>query len=916
MNKHKNRSAQDKSVAPKQAVKPQPSSQQASSQRASNQRASNQRASSQWAGQGRLADLSWPAIAAGVGAMVVWSLLAPVDSVSVFMGSALSQNLGWLALGACAAFASRFSATQYSAVRYSAVRFEPTRAELTLVVSGLVWLIAVTWMSSSRGDSRAVWNGFWQVISLSSCFYIARGLVQSSRVRTAMVWLVVVGCVALSIQGLEQVLVSMPASRAEYLKDPERMLLEQGIDAPPDSPRRKQFEDRLNSPEPFATFALANSLATLLSLGVVLNSGLLLGSVMAGRGKQVMGGSAEDKDVRVNWLGISALAVMLAIQLICLLLTRSRTAYLAVVVAIGVWVVLELLRGKVQLSRRALQISGGLITAVLLLGLGWLLTVDSLVWSEAPKSISYRLEYWQATLQMIREWVWTGVGLGNFQNYYPQYKLEQASEIIADPHNWVLDIAATLSLPIALLVVGWLAVTLMKAVSGCLNEANFVAAEMDGAESTTRNANAFRYEEVAQGTGQAVGVREDVTLVRREARSQYARQERRLVGCLLGGAALGGLAAVCLLSLLGSLDFLVMITAWILAVVLGSVGWWSRWQFEKQSDEQFTNLEHAQSEFAANGDLSQANLVAAVLVVLLCLLASGSWQASGIAVPFLIMVAMHWRLMHWRLIPDEVGATTQTEEQSGSLASGSFSSGSFSSGSFSSGSLNSGAWAAIACVAVLIFIQQTWRPVTQGWVLEAQATSARSLGEQLRLIELAAAADPLDVERRLHVGQLKSAQVGSIQDPETFTKQATLLLEELKALSPPDVVGYLTPKLAGQLAFELAATAERLRQPNEVYLAAAKGFYSAAVERYPSSVELQMQLAAVAAIDEDWALAASSVQRATELSDRSPHSDKKLGAQLIWLPLSPAGYESQTGYVPAEPLAAWLRTQSKAAPPG
>ncbi len=854
------------------------------------------RATKQPAGQGSLTEWSWPAIVAGLGAMLILSLLAPADSISVFIGTALPQNLGWLALAACAAFASR----------HSEVRFQPSRIELALVSGGLVWFIAATWMASARGDSRMVWNGFWQVISLGSCFYIARGLVQFARVRAALVLMLLVGCVSLSIQGLEQVLFSMPASRAAYLKDPERMLAEQGIDAPPDSPRRKQFEDRLNSPEPFATFALANSLATLLSLGVVLNSGLLMSAVLHGLAKHPFGNltvtnstvthakatkraagklnSGEDVAGalgRVYWLRLTALVSMLAVQLICLLLTRSRTAYLAVLVAAGVWLLLEVLRGKVRLSRRALQAGGGLVAAGLIIGLGWLLTIDRLVWSEAPKSISYRLEYWQATLQMIRDHVWTGVGLGNFQSYYPLYKLEQASEIIADPHNWLLDIAATLSLPIAVLILGWLGVTMYRTFSRCLSGAS-VGGLLDVVQDPSVTLRESRWQP------------DRMNQLEHMNQQELGRVEGRLVRALFGGAVVGGVAASSLLSLLGRLDFQIALTAWGVAGLLGCVVWWSTSHFDKLAiaNEQ---AESASAEPVGSGATSDANLLAAVLVIVLCLLASGSWQASGIAVPFLMVVAMIWRT--------NLSGNSEASVHAGSHADTNLK------------NVASMASAAMACVAILIFIQQTWRPVTQGWVLDAQAASARSLAEQLRLIELAAEGDPMNADRRVQVLQLKGLQVVSVQDSATFAKEAEQLLEELKVLSPPEIVGYLRPKLAGQISFDLAAAAAGLGQPNKIYLGAAKGFYSQAVERYPSSVELLVQLAAVAAVDEDWQLAASSGLRGTEVSDRCPHLDKKLATQLIWLPLRPAGYESQTGYVPAEPLAAWLRSNAKAAPP-
>jgi len=384
----------------------------------------------------------WSAVAAGFGTLVVVSFLAPVDSISVFVGTALPQNLGWLLLAVLTAIASRGSFTQVRA----------SRTEIAIVSCGLSWLIVVTWLASGHGNGRAVWNGFWHVMSLASCFYIGRALLRFSQVRAIVIQVLIIGCTAMSFVGLEQVLISMPASRAKYAENPERVLAEYGFDAPPGSPRRAQLEDRLNSPEPFANFALANSLASLLCLGVILTGGLLANSIFRDdstvrikvQARRASEGSISVPRLRVGlvqaskqidkvrrWTGLTGLLIALLTQLICLLLTRSRTAYLSILVALGLWLILEWTRGKVRLTGRTLRIAGMVVGAFALVGFGWLLTVDRLVWSEAIKSISYRLEYWQATLAMIRDHAWTGVGLGNFQAFYPQYKLEQASEVIA-----------------------------------------------------------------------------------------------------------------------------------------------------------------------------------------------------------------------------------------------------------------------------------------------------------------------------------------------------------------------------------------------------------------------------------------------------------------------------------------------------
>ncbi len=48
---------------------------------------------------------------------------------------------------------------------------------------------------------------------------------------------------------------------------------------------------------------------------------------------------------------------------------------------------------------------------------------------------------------MIRDHPWLGCGPGNFQDVYTAYKLPTASEEVRDPHDFLLEIAATAGLP-------------------------------------------------------------------------------------------------------------------------------------------------------------------------------------------------------------------------------------------------------------------------------------------------------------------------------------------------------------------------------------------------------------------------------------------------------------------------------------
>ena len=130
-----------------------------------------------------------------------------------------------------------------------------------------------------------------------------------------------------------------------------------------------------------------------------------------------------------------------------------------------------------------------------------------------------------------------------------------------------------------------------------------------------------------------------------------------------------------------------------------------------------------------------------------------------------------------------------------------------------------------------------------------------------------------------------------------------------------DATNYLNWQFAGDRALELAAKAERSQISPAKYLEEATGFYRVSVALYPTNGQLHLQLASVLAIQDQWDEAQTERSIAVQLSNDSPHLDKKLTAQQIWLPLKPPVLErilaeenlSGGGWYPAEPIASWIR---------
>ena len=187
----------------------------------------------------------------------------------------------------------------------------------TEVVGGclVAWhsLSALLWLG--HGNDRQTLNALWVVVAYGLTVLLLRQVVHSAERARIVIALFLWLATTLAATGYVQYFVTMPALRVAYEQDPERVLTDHGFSADPDSPERILFENRLkHSREPLATFALTNSLAGFIApwLIVALAIGLAVWREPALR--RPLGGSI-------------LIAALLAG---CLLLTKSRTAFLAV----------------------------------------------------------------------------------------------------------------------------------------------------------------------------------------------------------------------------------------------------------------------------------------------------------------------------------------------------------------------------------------------------------------------------------------------------------------------------------------------------------------------------------------------------------------------------------------------------------
>lgn len=797
-------------------------------------------APTEWSGLRFLHHVMWPICYAGLGSLVAWSMLQPGDSVSVFVGHAVPQNLGWLLLAWMVSMAVWISGSQ-SPLRFS---------EMGVLFLILVGMLFVTIHAGWHNNPRTGWNGFWHIAGLLSFYCSLRSLLNSHIVRSVLAVILFAGSVSLAIEGVYQLLIEFPEQRRQYVSDPQSMLKEIGINATDGNAQRMRFEARLNSPEPRATYALTNSLAVQLSGALVSGLSLLWatlpigfwkrrgqglsretpsGSSLLGKGRQ--GAAIVAKSTRLSQgkslLFQSFLAGQIMIVASIWLATRSRAAFLAVAVAILlglIWRFRSRLRsGESGAAFRQFKeivpqlccIALGSLAAFVAL---WTMYPDWL--SAAVRSATFRRDYWIATWQMLVDHGWSGVGLGNFQSYYPRYMLPTASETIADPHNWVLDLAVTCSVPMALVIsIGLIRLLAVSPLPCSVNE---------------------------------------------QSDSESVDQDQVNACSLASGAGLGAMLALAGIGLLErpivSLT-VAMVLAGLLAILV--------WPLARQ---------HSQ-------EIWWGQKLAAV-TMLICLLASGSWQAPGLVVGLLCYLVSG--AVAWSEKPDVNTMPSRRVRQPVDLLVPS-----------------------IFTLLLVGFIWQSWNPVLKSGA-EVHGTFPSS-ASQREAAERAAQLDPWDAGWNRYQIELLVRAAAEANSASDFERWRVQIEQSIQSWTKRESISFLTWQRAGEHYLELAAEANQWGLADQPLLQSAAKCYENAIQAYPTSVQLRIQLAYSKLRLNDLEAADRQLGIAERLDQGTPHLDRKISSQLIWIPEPTSGWSEATNreqyWRPAEPAVAWIRSQ-------
>ncbi len=398
--------------------------------------------------------------------MMTASLLWP--SEGAINGDGLHLTILWLLTAIIAVIVQRRDNSESGDIRLSRTQLAAT-GSVILLLTGF-WLS--TWnVFHVHGDRRAAlnlafeWSGIAAVFLTIACLFRRQ---QSLHVIVALIIGLGTGTAALGIWQhhisyaqrtewyLQQRAELDTALQSHDIQDSmKRSQLEGAFERmkiPLNGTERQLFEARLlDSSEPVGPFALANTLGGVVAVALV----LLVAGVM----------QALQRQIRIsvfNWCLTGGNVFLLTY---CLLLTKSRTAWVGCIVGIMV------LFGRQRFEKSAAAMAKLAVCASILLvatfGIGIATgAIDREVALEAPRSLQFRLLYWTGAAGVIKDNPMFGTGPGNFRQVYLPHKTVESSEDILDPHNILLDVWCSAGL-VGLIALAGLFVCCLSATKLC-----------------------------------------------------------------------------------------------------------------------------------------------------------------------------------------------------------------------------------------------------------------------------------------------------------------------------------------------------------------------------------------------------------------------------------------------------------------
>ncbi|MFH1229894.1 MAG: O-antigen ligase family protein [Planctomycetota bacterium] len=205
---------------------------------------------------------------------------------------------------------------------------------------------------------------------------------------------------------------------------------------------RNDFWGRIAAAEPFATFIYQNSLGAFLVIVIP----LILAIFLFIKKPFLSIAQLLEKDYFWSMIFRLVLLIITTLMFFVLIKTGSKGALVSFIASVIIIFILHL---KLSRPVRMILFIGTIVLFLFLfsLTLNIISSSDNPHWTESiSSSLKVRFDYWRATVKIIKDNIWGGVGLNQFGSEYLYYKSYQAGET-TKAHNDYLQIASEMGLP-------------------------------------------------------------------------------------------------------------------------------------------------------------------------------------------------------------------------------------------------------------------------------------------------------------------------------------------------------------------------------------------------------------------------------------------------------------------------------------
>jgi len=258
---------------------------------------------------------------------------------------------------------------------------------------------------------------------LLMAFLLVQILDSQSKIKLILAVIAALGVIS-AYQCAEQFFVSNQMTIEQYQQDPQSLLDPMRIE--PGSFQQFLFEHRLYSKGVRGFFTTRNSAGSFALMALFAAIALFIDKL-----------KNRQSETSGLWYLLGC-GLGIAVILFSLGLTRSKGAVIGLFFAAAAFFMFLLFGNWLKAHKRAV------LAVCLLLAVagGWAVVSYGLSHGRLPGggSMLVRWQYWHASAKMYADHPLTGVGPGNFGDFYPHYKPAAALESVADPHNFPLSI--------------------------------------------------------------------------------------------------------------------------------------------------------------------------------------------------------------------------------------------------------------------------------------------------------------------------------------------------------------------------------------------------------------------------------------------------------------------------------------------